>query len=109
MNSHSGLLDFCGLQPAGGTIPGYGAVLLYLGRLWFIFLLASLRTNAIFVWIFATVDVTAWTLAASYFESGDGNSGSALRLQKVSFPFAPAVYIPSVMLALPGRLTAWNR
>ena len=51
--------------------------------LFFIFLLASLRTNAIFVWIFTTVDTTAWLLAASYFQAAAGNSGSAVRLAKV--------------------------
>ncbi|EXM20314.1 Acetate transporter GPR1/FUN34/SatP family [Fusarium oxysporum f. sp. vasinfectum] len=50
--------------------------------LFFIFLIASLRTNIIFVWIFVTVDATAWCLAGSNFAAGAGETDLALRLAK---------------------------
>jgi len=53
--------------------------------LFFIFLIASLRTNIIFVWIFVTVDATAWCLAGSNFAAGAGETDLALRLAKVCY------------------------
>ncbi|KAL7767211.1 hypothetical protein ACKLNR_001512 [Fusarium oxysporum f. sp. zingiberi] len=50
--------------------------------LFFIFLIASLRTNIIFVWIFVTVDATAWCLAGFNFAAGAGETDLALRLAK---------------------------
>lgn len=51
--------------------------------LFILFLMASIKTNLIFVWIFVLVDITAWLLAASYFQAADGNADVALKLQKV--------------------------
>ncbi|KAF5239231.1 hypothetical protein FANTH_10033 [Fusarium anthophilum] len=50
--------------------------------LFFLFLIASLKTNLVFVWIFITVDATAWCLAGSNFAAGAGNAALALRLAK---------------------------
>lgn len=83
----------CTLTPSFSIAAGYsspdelskaiGVFFCVWGVLWFIFLLASLRTNAIFVWIFTTVDITALLLAATYFQSAEHHVESALRLQKV--------------------------
>ena len=51
--------------------------------LFLIFLMMSLRTNLIFVWIFTLVDCTAWLLAASYFQAAAEHAGTAVKLQKV--------------------------
>jgi succinate-acetate transporter protein len=62
---------------------GLGVFFCVWASLFFIFLGASVRTNLIFVWIFTLVDVTAWLLAASYFQAAAGNTAAAVRLQKV--------------------------
>ncbi|KAM0335188.1 hypothetical protein ACHAQA_000229 [Verticillium albo-atrum] len=81
------------LTPAFGIADGYGTPEEYAqsvgiffcvwASLFFVFLVVSTRTNAIFVWIFATVDATAWCLAASYFRSGAGDADSAVKLAQV--------------------------
>lgn len=59
--------------------------------LFLVFLVVSLRTNLIFVWIFLTVDATAWCLAASNFQAAAGDVNASVRLAKVSsFSFNPA-------------------
>ena len=54
------------------------------GALFFIFLVCSIKTNLIFVWIFSLVDIAVWLLAASYFQAGVGDMVGYERLQKVS-------------------------
>lgn len=72
--------------------------------LFFIFLIASLRTNAIFVWIFVTVDATAWCLAASNFAAGAGDLSLQLRLSKVSQQFLIDLIISMVI----NRVLGWG-
>jgi succinate-acetate transporter protein len=87
----------CTLTPSFQIASGYsdaaeysnalGVFFCVWASLFFIFLLASMKTNLIFVWIFTMVDITAWLLAGAYFRSAAGNAVTAAALQKAGGAF----------------------
>jgi succinate-acetate transporter protein len=51
------------------------------------FLVASLPTNLVYIWIFFTVDLAFLLIAASYFAAADGNHTAAIGLKKAGGVF----------------------
>ncbi|KAH8203430.1 hypothetical protein TruAng_002414 [Truncatella angustata] len=86
------------LTPAFGVAAAYGDdvqqynnALGFFVILWTVFVLtflvASLPTNLVYIWIFFTVDLAFLLIAASYFAAADGNHTAAIGLKKAGGVF----------------------
>jgi len=76
----------------GGTVsPFYAALAIYLtgwGIVILIYLLASLRTNMVFVFVFLVLDIGVWLLSAAYFRLSQGGNAASLLVASGAFNFA---------------------
>jgi succinate-acetate transporter protein len=61
---------------------------LSMGLLSFIYLICSLRTNVVFVMIFATIAIAFELLAGAYWQVAQGNMALAGHLQIVRHPLS---------------------